>query len=116
MESHQLSKLPPFAPENEHSQLQGSIFFAVFFLIRQASYFLSDSVIRTVLRYTPSPSIQRLLKISDTMSRRSREIIAERKLALEKGDAALAEEVGEGKDIMSICCAFPFVPMDALLE
>ena len=76
---------------NVTSPVTSAIFFAVFFLIRQASYFMSDSVIRTVLRYAPSPSIQRLLKISDTMSRRSREITAERKLALEKGDVELAK-------------------------
>ena len=38
------------------------------------------------------------------MDRRSREIVAEKKALLAKGDAALAHEVGEGKDIMSICC------------
>ena len=45
------------------------------------------------------------MKISDTMARRSREIIAEKKAALAKGDDALAHEVGEGKDIMSTCRA-----------
>ena len=43
------------------------------------------------------------MQIYDTMERRSAEIIAEKKAALSKGDAALAHEVGEGKDIMSIC-------------
>ena len=43
------------------------------------------------------------MSIYDTMERRSREIIMEKKTLLAKGDAALAHEVGEGKDIMSIC-------------
>ena len=37
------------------------------------------------------------------MENRSREIIAEKKAQLKRGDAALAHEIGEGKDIMSIC-------------
>ena len=45
------------------------------------------------------------MNIRDTMERHSKEIIAEKKAALAKGDAALALEVGEGKDIMSICRA-----------
>ena len=45
------------------------------------------------------------MSIYDTMERRSREIIVEKKALLAKGDAALAHEVGEGKDIMSICRA-----------
>ena len=48
------------------------------------------------------------MSIYGTMERRSREIIMEKKALLAKGDAALAHEVGEGKDIMSICRAPPF--------
>ncbi len=43
-----------------------------------------------------------MLDISDTMARRSEEIIGAKKSALAKGDDELAHRVGEGKDIMSI--------------
>ena len=43
------------------------------------------------------------MKISDIMTQRSQKIIDEKKAALAKGDAGLAHEIGEGKDIMSIC-------------
>ena len=45
------------------------------------------------------------MKISDIMTQRSQKIIDEKKAALAKGDAGLAHEIGEGKDIMSICRA-----------
>ena len=44
------------------------------------------------------------MRISDIMRRRSQEIISERKVALLKGDQAMLAQVGEGKDLMSICC------------
>ena len=37
------------------------------------------------------------------MSQRAQEIIEQRKTALRMGDEAIKAEVGEGKDIMSIC-------------
>ncbi|KAI0806613.1 cytochrome P450 [Fomes fomentarius] len=67
------------------------------------SYVFSDRILRRIFRLAPHQPLQRLLDISDTMLRRSQEIIDERKAALQKGDAALMAQVGEGKDIMSIC-------------
>ncbi len=43
-----------------------------------------------------------MLDISDTMARRSEEIISVKKSTLAKGDDGVADRVGEGKDIMSI--------------
>ena len=80
-----------------------TVFPLFIFLIPTLSYIFSDDTIRTFLRLLPVRSIRKMMKISDTMARRSREIIAEKKAALAKGDDALAHEVGEGKDIMSIC-------------
>ena len=68
------------------------------------SWVLSDSVIRAILRITPYRPVQDIMRITDTMARRSKEIVEEKKGALARGDACLAHEVGEGKDIMSICC------------
>ena len=46
-----------------------------------------------------------MIEISDTMAQRSIEIINEKKAALLKGDDSLVDQIGEGKDIMSICRA-----------
>ncbi|KAI0747034.1 cytochrome P450 [Daedaleopsis nitida] len=73
------------------------------FVIDYLSYMFSDANIRRLLRLAPLGALQELLDITDTMSRRSQEIINDRKEAMRKGDAALLAQVGEGKDIMSIC-------------
>ncbi|KAI0738092.1 cytochrome P450 [Daedaleopsis nitida] len=73
------------------------------FAIEHLSRVFSNENIRRVLRLYPNRALQELLDISDTMFRRSQEIINDRKDAMRKGDAALLEQVGEGKDIMSIC-------------
>ncbi|KAI0806656.1 cytochrome P450 [Fomes fomentarius] len=73
------------------------------FVVERMSYVFSDQMIRRILRLVPHKQLQRLLDISDIMFQRSQEIIDERKTALQKGDAALWAQVGEGKDIMSIC-------------
>ena len=43
---------------------------------------------------------------SDTLWRRSEEIYASKKQAFEQGDEAVAQQIGEGKDLMSILCTF----------
>ena len=73
--------------------------------VQMLSTYFSDNLIQAFLRKWPHWKVQRMMRVSDTMARRSTEIIAERKAALAKGDEALAHEVGEGKDIMSICRA-----------
>ena len=72
-------------------------------IIENLSYVFSDETVRRLCRLVPHKNLQELLEISDTMRRRSQEIIDERKTALAGGDEALMAQVGEGKDIMSIC-------------
>ena len=67
------------------------------------TYVFSDAFIKRVLRLIPIRSLKRLLKISDTMYEQSSRIVEERRAALLKGDEAVLQEVGEGKDIMSVC-------------
>ncbi|TFK81801.1 cytochrome P450 [Polyporus arcularius HHB13444] len=67
------------------------------------SYVISVDTIRRIFRMLPFKNLRRLMNISDTLQRRSQEIIDERKEALRKGDEALLAQVGEGKDLMSIC-------------
>lgn len=60
---------------------------------------------RWLLDQVPLPNVQRLKDLSDVMIERSKDIISEKRIAMEKGDEALLQQVGEGKDIMSILCA-----------
>ena len=64
---------------------------------------LPDRAIHAFFSTHPQKKFRDLMRISDSMARRSEEIVAEKKAMLAKGDTALAHEVGEGKDIMSIC-------------
>ncbi|KAH9890480.1 cytochrome P450 [Cubamyces lactineus] len=57
---------------------------------------------RKMVEMAPFGAVQRLKQISDTICARSIGIIAEKKAALERGDEALKEQVGQGKDIMNV--------------
>ncbi|RPD54893.1 cytochrome P450 [Lentinus tigrinus ALCF2SS1-7] len=58
---------------------------------------------RKLLELVPNPAVQKMKDIVDTMWRRSEEIYESKKRALEQGDSkAVAQQIGEGKDIMSI--------------
>lgn len=82
------------------------------FTVQGLSYVLPDWTIRRILRATPTKQVQKIMDISDVIVNRSKEIIAEKREVLLKGDIAMAHQVGEGKDLMSICrefCSF-FLP------
>ncbi|KAJ3475173.1 hypothetical protein NLI96_g12014 [Meripilus lineatus] len=51
---------------------------------------------------SPSKNLKEIKRISDTLYAQSKAIIDGKKAALESGDEALLQQVGEGKDIMSI--------------
>ncbi|KAI0648471.1 cytochrome P450 [Trametes meyenii] len=57
---------------------------------------------RRVVELLPYDPSQRMKQISDALHSRSLQIVNERKLALQGGDEALKQQVGEGKDIMSV--------------
>ncbi|EIW54984.1 cytochrome P450 [Trametes versicolor FP-101664 SS1] len=57
---------------------------------------------RRVMQWLPMPRLHRLQAVVDTMHRRATEIYREKKARLDKGDEALLQQVGEGKDLMSI--------------
>ena len=60
-------------------------------------------------KITPIPGLRDMIRYSSTLKQKSREIYNQKKAALLQGDEALALQVGEGKDIMSVLCAwFPF--------
>ncbi|RDX47346.1 cytochrome P450 [Lentinus brumalis] len=73
------------------------------FITMWTSPVVPDWLTRILLRCYPfSANLRRMLDISDTMARRSEEIISVKKSTLAKGDDGVADRVGEGKDIMSI--------------
>ncbi|KAH9902854.1 cytochrome P450 [Cubamyces lactineus] len=57
---------------------------------------------RALLQLVPHDGVRQLVEISDTLWRCSTTVYNEKKRALEEGGAAVAQQVGEGKDIMSI--------------
>ncbi|KAI0955822.1 hypothetical protein AcV7_006385 [Taiwanofungus camphoratus] len=57
---------------------------------------------RRVVEVFPNKQVQKLKSIVDTMATRSVEIFEAKKAALDQGDEVLAQQVGEGKDIMSL--------------
>ncbi|KAI0955823.1 hypothetical protein AcV7_006386 [Taiwanofungus camphoratus] len=57
---------------------------------------------RRMLEIVPSRQLQKLKRIVDTIAQRSSEIFSARRSALQRGDESLFQQVGQGKDIMSI--------------
>ncbi|KAI0823800.1 cytochrome P450 [Trametes gibbosa] len=72
------------------------------FILPPISYIMPIRICRAILRAIPQADIRKMMNISDTMTKRSLEIIDEKKMALLKGDDVLREKIGEGKDLMSI--------------
>ncbi len=66
---------------------------------------------RRIVELIPLDDVQRMRHISDVLHQRSVCIFADKKAALEKGDDEVKDEIGEGRDIMSIlresCSPFP---------
>ncbi|KAI0760541.1 cytochrome P450 [Fomes fomentarius] len=71
-------------------------------VVAKISYVLPEKWIRAICRVYPMAELRRLIRIADTMDRRSEDIVDEKKAALTSGDEELLQRVGEGKDIMSI--------------
>ena len=57
----------------------------------------------------PNPLVQTMRMITDVMEETSREIFLEKKSGLERGDDSVVNQVGRGKDIMSILCKSSFL-------
>ncbi|KAH9852301.1 cytochrome P450 [Lenzites betulinus] len=57
---------------------------------------------RRVMQWIPMRRLHRLQAVVDTMHLRATEIYHEKRARLAKGDEALMQQVGEGKDLMSI--------------
>ncbi|PCH42156.1 cytochrome P450 [Wolfiporia cocos MD-104 SS10] len=57
---------------------------------------------RRVVELLPSPQLKKMTKLVDCIEARSIEIYNAKKVALEQGDDAVAQQIAERKDIMSI--------------
>lgn len=64
------------------------------------------AVWRWILERLPSKRVRHVLALVDNLSATSKQILAEKKLLLAKGNAAVGSQVGEGKDVMSVLCTF----------
>lgn len=58
----------------------------------------------------PSETVMQLREIINIFHETSVEILETKKAALRRGDQALADQIGQGKDIISILCAISFLP------
>ncbi|CCM01086.1 uncharacterized protein FIBRA_03134 [Fibroporia radiculosa] len=57
---------------------------------------------RRLVELVPSKDLQRVLSIIDIMTQKSIEVYQDKKAALARGDRAVVQQIGEGKDLMSI--------------
>lgn len=60
--------------------------------------------------FLPYPRIQHLKDLIDSMDAQARDLLSKKRLALKEGNEALLQQVGEGKDIMSVLrssCSLP---------
>lgn len=55
-----------------------------------------------MLQFIPSKNLQKMKKFVDLMHQMALEIFRAKKQALDRGDEALAKQIGEGKDLMSV--------------
>ncbi|KAI1793405.1 cytochrome P450 [Ganoderma leucocontextum] len=83
------------------------------FTVHFFSHYMSDATLRRFLSTVPNKNLRQIMEISSTMHKRSQEIIDEKKAALRKGDDAMFQEIGEGKDLMSICLKANMAASDA---
>lgn len=65
-------------------------------------YFGPSSLRRQIVKITPLKNLRKLANIVDQIHNMSKDVFESKKAALAAGDAAVTEQVGEGKDIMSI--------------
>ena len=64
----------------------------------------SPGLRRFLLKLVPSSRVRKLREIVDIMEKTSMGIFRSKKVALQQGDEALLNQVGRGKDLMSILC------------
>ena len=61
----------------------------------------------------PVPTINRMKKLITAVETQSSRILEEKKAALKAGNTKVVEQIGEGKDIMSLLCECNISPIYA---
>ena len=61
---------------------------------------------RRLIDFIPSPALKRMRDISDEIQSHARHIYETKKRAMREGDAAVMQQIGEGRDIMSKLSAY----------
>ena len=67
---------------------------------------------RRLLDLLPSKLVHKARDIVDVMDAKAREIYDKKKEALARGDEAVLNQVGRGKDILSLLCMFGSFEID----
>ncbi|KAI0314380.1 cytochrome P450 [Amylostereum chailletii] len=62
----------------------------------------SPSVLRWLAERAPSQALRDMVKISDTLDRKSREVLERKRALFAQGDDMAVNQIGGGKDLMSI--------------
>lgn len=68
---------------------------------------------RAIVDNIPYEGFQKLLTIVDKMNVVAYQVYEGKKIALAAGDEAVQEQVGQGKDIMSVLCTYGFVRLSS---
>ncbi|EIN05371.1 cytochrome P450 [Punctularia strigosozonata HHB-11173 SS5] len=71
-------------------------------LVPYFTAFNVPSVFKSLLPYVPIKRVQRLRDVAEALDKASHEVYEAKKAALQRGDEAVMQQVGRGKDIMSI--------------
>jgi hypothetical protein len=61
-----------------------------------------------MIDYLPLPDLRLARDLVDIMDRNSRRILEKKREAISKGDSAVLEQIGQGKDIMSLLSMFDY--------
>ncbi|CAL1701693.1 unnamed protein product [Somion occarium] len=96
---------PELNPLAEHVKDLVPTVAPLFLLVRFipfASRIGSPAFRRRVIEMFPNKLVRRALAISDALDQTSKEILRAKRAALAAGDEAVSEQIGEGKDIISV--------------
>ncbi|KZV75388.1 cytochrome P450 [Peniophora sp. CONT] len=63
---------------------------------------LPDSILHVLGRLTPHPGLHKLMDVSNVMHSTAKGIWEEKDRKLAQGDAAVVEQIGQGKDLLSV--------------
>lgn len=78
------------------------------FLLPSVIWIGSPGFRRFILELLPSRTVQSAREMIDLMDKTSHEVLRAKREAMQQGDEAVLQQIGSGKDIMSILRAYIF--------